>query len=177
MKIVEKRLDEIRPYEKNPRRNDAAVEYVAESIKAFGWKQPIVIDKDGVIIVGHTRYKAAKSLGLDRVPCLIADDLTPQQIKAYRLADNKVGEIAEWDFTALEEQLDELAAGLEIDMSLFSFDLEEEKDGYIEDFFERGVEAKQKPDVFGLKVIFDSREQMEQCRVLLVESGYKPDAL
>lgn len=122
MKIVDKRLDEIRPYEKNPRRNDAAVEYVAESIKAFGWKQPIVIDKDGVIIVGHTRYKAAQSLGIEKVPCLIADDLTPEQVKAYRLADNKTGELAEWDFGTLEEELAELVDSLtDIDMADFGF--------------------------------------------------------
>lgn len=120
MEIIEKRLDEIRPYERNPRRNDAAVEYVAESIRQFGWKQPIVIDKDGIIVAGHTRYKAAQSLGLEKAPCVIADDLTPEQIKAYRLADNKVGEIAEWDFDALEEELD----ALDLDMSAFGFEQE-----------------------------------------------------
>lgn len=122
MEIIEKRLDEIRPYERNPRRNDAAVEYVAESIKAFGWKQPIVIDKDGVIIAGHTRYKAACRLGLEKVPCLIAEDLTPEQVKAYRLADNKVGEIAGWDFDALEEELD----AIDLDMTGFGFAMQEE---------------------------------------------------
>ena len=117
MKIVEKRLDEIRPYENNPRRNDEAVQYVAESIRQFGWKQPIVVDQDGVIIAGHTRYKAACRLGLEKVPCLIAEDLTPEQVKAYRLADNKVGEIAEWNFGALEEELD----GIDFDMTDFGF--------------------------------------------------------
>ena len=84
-------------------------EYVAESIKTFGWKQPIVIDKDGVIIVGHTRYKAAQSLGIEKVPCLIADDLTPEQVKAYRLADNKVADFSVWDNKLLLEELDELS--------------------------------------------------------------------
>lgn len=122
MTIVEKRLDEIRPYENNPRRNDEAVQYVAESIRQFGWKQPIVIDKDGVIIVGHTRYKAAQQLSLDRVPCLVAEDLSPEQVKAYRLADNKTGEIAEWDFGTLEEELAELVDSLtDIDMADFGF--------------------------------------------------------
>lgn len=126
MKIIEKRLDEIRPYERNPRRNDAAVQYVAESIRQFGWKQPIVIDKDGVIVAGHTRYKAAQSLGFEKAPCVIADDLTPEQVKAYRLADNKVSEIAGWDFDALEEELD----ALDLDMSAFGF---AEKDEYPDD--------------------------------------------
>lgn len=120
MEIIEKRLDEIRPYERNPRRNDAAVQYVAESIRQFGWKQPIVIDKDGVIVAGHTRYKAAQSLGFEKAPCVIADDLTPEQVRAYRLADNKVGEIAGWDFDALEEELD----ALDLDMSAFGFEAE-----------------------------------------------------
>jgi len=175
LKIVEKRLDEIRPYENNPRRNDEAVQYVAESIRQFGWKQPIVVDQDGVIIAGHTRYKAACRLGLEKVPCLIAEDLTPEQVKAYRLADNKVSEISDWDFDALAVELD----ALEIDMTVFSFSAadEEEKDGYIEDFFERGVEAKQKPDVFGLKISFTSRDQMEKCRTLLIEAGYEPDEI
>ena len=84
------------PYEKNPRKNDDAVKYVAESIQQFGFKVPIVIDTNGVIIAGHTRYKASKKLGLKEVPCIIADDLTEEQIKAYRLADNKVSELSEW---------------------------------------------------------------------------------
>jgi ParB/RepB/Spo0J family partition protein len=84
-------LAELKPYEKNPRRNDASVEYVANSIKEFGFKVPIVIDRDGVIVAGHTRYKAAKKLGMEKVPCIVADDLSEAQIKAFRLADNKVG--------------------------------------------------------------------------------------
>ena len=112
-------IKSIRPYEKNPRRNDEAVDAVAASIREFGWQQPIVVDKDGVIIAGHTRYKAAKKLKCDTVPVVVADDLTEDQVKAYRLADNKTGELAEWDFSALEE---ELAGIAEIDMSQFGFD-------------------------------------------------------
>lgn len=95
MNIVNKKLSEIKPYDKNPRRNDEAVKYVAESIKSFGFKVPIIIDSNGVIVAGHTRYKAAKKLKLKDVPCIIADDLTDDQVKAFRLADNKVAEKAE----------------------------------------------------------------------------------
>lgn len=101
MDIVLKKISDIRPYENNPRKNDEAVKYVAESIKQFGFKVPIVIDKDGIIVAGHTRYKAAKKLNLKEVPCIVADDLTDEQVKAFRLADNKVAEKAEWDFELL----------------------------------------------------------------------------
>ena len=123
MEIIIKGIDEIRPYENNPRLNDGAVGAVAESIREFGFQQPIVVDRDGVIIAGHTRYKAAKKLGLTEVPVVVAGNLTDEQVKAYRLADNKTGELAEWDFSALEEEL----AGIgELDMSLFGFDNIEE---------------------------------------------------
>ena len=118
MKIENKKLTDITPYENNPRRNDAAVEYVANSIREFGFKQPIVIDKDGVIVAGHTRYKAAQKLGLDEVPCVMADDLTPEQVKAYRLADNKAGEASQWDFDLLDIELDKI---MDIDMAQFGF--------------------------------------------------------
>ena len=108
MEIIMKRMDEIHPYDKNPRKNDEAVKYVAESIKQFGFKVPIVIDHDGIIVAGHTRYKAAKKLKMDAVPCIVADDLTDEQIKAFRLADNKVAEKAEWDFDLLSSELDDL---------------------------------------------------------------------
>lgn len=122
MKIEEMKLSDIIPYDKNPRKNDGAVDSVAESIKQFGFKVPIIIDKDNVIVTGHTRYKASKKLGLEKVPCIRADDLTEEQIKAFRLADNKVGEIAEWDFNILNAELEEI---LEIDMSDFGFEMSE----------------------------------------------------
>lgn len=124
MDVIEKKLKDIKPYEKNPRKNDSAVDAVANSIHEFGFKVPVVIDKDGVIVCGHTRYKAAKKLKLDTVPCVIADDLTDEQIKAYRLADNKVSELAEWDIDLLGEELDDI---FEIDMSDFGFDLSEDE--------------------------------------------------
>ena len=108
MNVVEKRLDELQPYENNPRKNDKAVPYVKESIKRYGFKQPIVIDKNGVIIAGHTRYLASIELGLDTVPCVVADDLTEEEAKEYRLVDNKTNEFAGWDFDMLEEELESL---------------------------------------------------------------------
>lgn len=140
MNVQEIKLKDIKPYEKNPRKNDDAVPYVAESIKQFGFKVPIVIGKDNVIVCGHTRYKAAQKLGLKTVPCVIADDLTEEQIKAYRLADNKVSELAEWNIDLLGEELDEI---FDIDMSDFGFDLsedEEEETEIIEDEVPEEVE-------------------------------------
>lgn len=101
-------INEIKPYENNPRINDNAIDKVMASIKEFGFKVPIVIDKDMVIVAGHTRYKAAEKLGLSEVPCIIADDLSPDQIKAFRLADNKVSEFSTWDFELLEKEMSEL---------------------------------------------------------------------
>ena len=119
MQIVEKLLTEIQPYEKNPRKNDDAVQYVANSIKEFGFKVPIVIDNNGVIVAGHTRYKAAKELGYEKVPCIVADDLTPEQIKAFRIADNKVQDQATWDMDLLGEELKDILD--DIDMTDFGF--------------------------------------------------------
>lgn len=119
MDIIEMKLNDLHPYENNPRYNDDAVEAVASSIKQFGFKVPIIIDKNNVIVTGHTRYKAAKQLGLEKVPCIKADDLTDQQIKAFRLADNKVSEIATWDMGKLNLELEEIE---DIDMSDFGFD-------------------------------------------------------
>lgn len=113
-------IEEIVPYENNPRLNDDAVEQVANSIKEFGFKVPIVIDENNVIVTGHTRHKASKSLGLTKVPCIRATDLTPEQIKAFRLADNKVSELAQWDLDKLQMELDDI----EMDMSDFGFELE-----------------------------------------------------
>lgn len=124
MNIIERKLGSIRPYEKNPRKNDDAVKYVAESIRQFGFKVPIVIDKDSVIVAGHTRWKAAKKLGLKTVPCIVADDLTDDQIKAFRLADNKVAEKSEWDFELLSDELDGL---FDLDMTVFGFEEETEE--------------------------------------------------
>ena len=119
MEVQNLKIDEIKPYENNPRNNDAAVEAVANSIKEFGWQQPIVVDKDMVIIAGHTRYLAAKKLGCDTVPVVVASDLSDEQVRAYRLADNKTGELAEWNTKLLDDELQDI---LDIDMTDFGFD-------------------------------------------------------
>lgn len=120
-KIVYKNVSELVPYENNPRHNDDAVDYVANSIKNFHFQVPIVIDKNNVVIAGHTRLKACEKLGIDEVPCIVADDLTPEQVKAFRLAYNKTSELAEWDMDKLDIELGEIP---DIDMSAFGFDIE-----------------------------------------------------
>lgn len=118
MKIQEIEISKLRQYEKNPRRNDNAVPYVANSIKEFGFKVPIVVDRNNVIVAGHTRVKAAEELGMTSVPCVIADDLTDAQVKAFRLADNKTAEFSGWEWDLLAEELE----GIEdIDMEDFGF--------------------------------------------------------
>jgi len=118
-------LDDLRPDPKNPRKNDAAVPGVKESIREFGFRVPIVIDKEGNIVAGHTRYKAALELGLEKVPCVVADQLDEKQLKAFQLADNKTGEFAGWDNALLFQELDDLA-GI-FDMSVFGFNLKPSK--------------------------------------------------
>ena len=131
MNVINMMIDDLIPYENNPRVNDEAVKYVANSIKEFGFKVPIIVDKNNVIVAGHTRYKACKELGIKNVPVIIADDLNEEQIKAFRLADNKVSEKAEWNFNMLDEEL----ADLDIDMSDFGFDkLDINVDDYGTDF-------------------------------------------
>ena len=120
MEIVTKSLHELIPYEKNARKNDKAVPLVAKSIEQFGFKVPIVIDRNNVIVCGHTRYKAAHALGIEEVPCIVADDLTDQQIKAYRLADNKVAEVSKWDKGILSLEMNEI---FDFDMSDFGFEI------------------------------------------------------
>ena len=122
MDIIYKKLDEIFPYENNPRNNDEAVQYVMASIEEFGFKVPIIVDKDGVIVAGHTRYKAAQQLDMDEVPCIIADDLTEEQINAFRLADNKVAEFSNWDFMKLDLELENLS---DFQMEDFGFEISE----------------------------------------------------
>lgn len=144
MEILNLRLEEIKPYEKNPRNNDNAVDAVANSIREFGFKVPIIIDKDNVIVAGHTRYKASLKLGLKTVPCIKADDLNEEQIRAFRLADNKVSEQATWDFDLLNEEL-------------FDISMDMEQFGFIQDL---DVDTNVDTDV---DKEFDETEQTGQC--------------
>lgn len=120
MDIVEKPIGELIPYENNPRYNDRAVNDVAKSIELYGFKVPIVIDKNNVIVCGHTRVKAAEQLKMQSVPCIVADDLTDEQIRAFRIADNKAAEGADWDFEKLEIELE----GLDFSEFDFGFDFD-----------------------------------------------------
>lgn len=135
LKIVYKKIEELVPYANNPRLNDGAVEAVANSIKEFGWRVPVILGADNVVAAGHTRIKAAQQLGIKDVPCVMADDLSPEQQKALRLADNKVGELASWDMAKLDEEL----AQIDMDMEQFGFtqltedDVNEVDDTYAND--------------------------------------------
>lgn len=140
MEIIYKKIDGLIPYENNPRINDEAIEYVKNSIKEFGFKVPIVIDKNNVIIAGHTRLKASKELNIKEIPCIIADDLTEEQVKAFRLADNKVAEKSMWDYTKLDEELGNI---LDIDMRMFDFNINtEDLELDYEEEPEEGIEKK-----------------------------------
>ena len=167
MNIQTINIKDLKPYEKNPRHNDDAVKYVAESIKQFGVKVPLVIDKDNVIVCGHTRYKACKKLGITEIPCVIADDLTEEQIKAFRLADNKTSEFAEWDYSLLDEELSDI---IDLDMGDFGFgddDEEEEKEIERDDLSDSVKET--------FEVIIECTDEMQQEAVYtkLTSEGMK----
>lgn len=172
MKVIEKKLAELIPYENNPRHNEEAVEYVANSIQEFGWRVPIVIDANNVIIAGHTRYKAAEALNIEKVPCVVADDLTEEQVKAYRLADNKTSEKATWDMNLLELEM----LSIDLDMSGFGFDDEEEpkkKAAGGEDegnFDESDFNYKEQ---YGVMVLCQNEADQEEIYNRLTEEGYQ----
>lgn len=167
LKIVYKKLSDLTPYENNPRLNDGAVDAVAKSIEEFGFKVPIVIDKDGVIVSGHTRLKAAKQLHIDEVPCIIADDLSDEELKAFRLADNKVSELAEWDLDKLDAEL----ADIDFDMSDFGFDfntIDEENDK----FDDADTEYHDINDKTIIAIEFDTEQELESAFQKLNDEGY-----
>lgn len=143
LNLIQMNIDDLVLYENNPRNNDGAVDAVAASINSFGFKVPIIIDKNNVVVCGHTRVKASKKLGMTEVPCIVADDLNEEQIKAFRLADNKVSELAEWNMDKLAEELKQI----DMDMLQFGFeDLESslERD-VLEDEFDEEEELPVNP--------------------------------
>lgn len=158
-KIVYKKLADLKRYKNNPRKNEEAVQVVKDSIASFGFKVPLVITEDNVIVCGDTRYQASELLGLEEIPCIIADDLSEDQINAFRLVDNKTSEFAEWDFDLLEEELKSIQ---EIDMSQFDFDMD-----FLEDDLEEEKEEKKKlTDEFLIPPlsVFDTKQGYWQDR-------------
>lgn len=166
MEIKQIRLKHLKEYENNPRQNDEAVDKVAESIKKFGFKVPIIVDNDLEIIAGHTRKKAALKLGLDEVPVIVADDLNDEQIKAFRLADNKVAEFSEWDMELLMSELEEI----EIDMENFGFD-ELEKIEIEPD--EEDTSSVDLEENVVIVIEEDTEEKLEETFSKLIEEGYQ----
>lgn len=146
LSIVYKKVNELIPYENNPRINDGAVDYVANSIKQFGFKVPIVIDSDGVVVAGHTRLKACEKLGIDEVPCIVADDLTPEQVKAFRIADNKTAEKASWDDDMLGDELKDLIDDFDMtDFGFGDFELNVLTEDMAPEPFDKEVEKEYEP--------------------------------
>ncbi len=162
MTIEEIDVKTLKPYPNNPRDNKSAIDSVAESIRQFGFKQPIVIDAENVVVCGHTRLAAAKKLKLKTVPCVRADDLTPDQTRAYRLLDNKLAEKSDWDFEKLEIELDEIDFDFEpFDVSFDSTDdenddLEPKGDGRI---FQ---DKQETPEIFGVYISFETESEQEE---------------
>lgn len=167
MQITMRKTSDLLPYINNARKNDHAVDAVASSIKNYGFKQPIVIDSRGEVIAGHTRLKAAKKLQLDEVPCIVADDLTPAQVKAYRIADNKVAELSEWDMELLKLELEDIEGFTGFELNNLS-NLNENE----EDFSEKNneVDVNSFNDLMEMKLKFSENDYFK-VRNFLLENG------
>lgn len=157
MKVVERKIEAIRPYENNPRNNENAIQGVVNSIREFGFKVPIVVDKDGTIVAGHTRYAAAIQLGMSKVPCIVADDLTDEQVKAFRLADNKVAEAATWDFEKLDAELKGI---MDIDMTDLGFADADEH--FFDDYESQGNTGDEEPKGYNISYNLTFNNEQEQ---------------
>lgn len=167
MQIVNIKISDIKPYGNNPRKNKDAVKYVKNSIKQFGFKIPMVLDKDNVIVCGHTRYMAAQELGMEEIPCTYADDLTEQQVKAFRLADNKTAEMSAWDLGKLEIELGDIEG---VNMQDF---------GFIDDACEKIDEPLSETDSnfnyteqYGVIVMCGDEKEQEEIYNRLTSEGY-----
>lgn len=154
MEVKQIDLSDLIPYERNPRRNDKAVNAVAKSIEQFGFKVPIVIDAAHQIVAGHVRFKAAKMLGFDKVPCVVASDLTPEQVKAFRLIENKTSELATWNYEKLGEELRELAGEL---ASEFNFELPKQNELPAMDFSSMG--RKERSEFESMTLVFSEEQK------------------
>ena len=178
MNIIKMKVEELIPYINNPRNNENAVDKVASSIAEFGFKSPIIIDKNNVVINGHTRLLASKKLGLKEVPVIKADDLTEAQVKAFRITDNKTSEYATWDEELLKielEQLEDMNFNLDtVNIDYSDFDLEID---YIEDDF---IEIKEREDLsdkvnsaYEIIIECDNEEEQEEMYNRFIEEGLK----
>lgn len=179
IKIIYKNIDELVPYENNPRDNTAAIDAVAASIKEFGFKNPIIIDSGNVIVAGHTRLKAAQKLKIQNVPCVVADDLTQEQVNAFRLADNKTAELAEWDLELLNSEL-ELIDGIDMTEFGFELDLDDEQEVVEDEFDEELPEEPQTKlgDIYQLgrhRLMCGDSTDVNSVKTLM--GGYKADLL
>lgn len=168
--IIQKKINEVVPYKRNPRKNDNAVDYVANSIREFGFQSPIIIDENDVIICGHTRYKAAKKLGLKTVPCIVAKGLTDEQVKAYRITDNKVSEMSEWDDALLKGELSELSG---IDMSEFGIEFSDP----VEKAYLKEIAAKSPPKDVIIVMSFPVEQIKDAQKVIEFAGSLTPSML
>lgn len=163
--IVYKKLSELHLNDRNPRINDNAVDVVAKSIEKYGFKNPLIVDTNGKIWCGNTRYKASKKLGLKEVPCIIADDLTEEQIREYALLDNKTNELADWDFELLGEELAEL------DLSDFDLDWGINEDDNSNK--ERIDKSDKLNDIYEITISCQNENDLENIYNEFIERGYK----
>ena len=173
MKVKTVKIDDIKPYPNNPRQNDGeAIDQVADQIKTFGWQQPIVVDKDMVIIVGETRYKAAKKLKLTSVPITVADNLTPTMAKQYRIADNRVGEYSDWDDSKLVKEFDDLGK-VEDGLDHLGFSQEDIDDLISSDDEDNLIDSVSKNDPeFSIKINCKNAHDQSEKFDKLVEMGW-----
>lgn len=177
MDIQELALKDVIPYARNPRNNKASVDKVAASIKEFGFKQPIVVTSEMVIIAGHTRFLAAKKLKLKKVPVVVAKDLSPAQVKAYRIADNRTHEDSEWDEEMLSLELEEISKADEVDLAITGFDKKElEQYLHLESLGDDEPEQVEEDDhykeQYGVIVVCDDEDMQEDVYAKLKEQGY-----
>ena len=167
--LVKKNMKDIFPYANNPRKNDSAVDAVAESIRQCGYIAPIIVDEDGVILAGHTRYKALKKLGRDWAEVIVKDGLTEEQKKKYRLLDNKTGELASWDFDLLSNEIE----GLDFDGLSLGWEVYGISDKELNDLMSEEVEMRTKKKTM-VVVETETNEEAEAVANVLKENGYSP---